>query len=99
MKTAIDTNHVNAQLETSAQADSFLVTAVAMTVGYGVLEVINHVVLANYVSPYFVGLGFSTMSISIITVVVMAIVIVGLTYLLTRFFSVRRKRVNGKVTE
>ena len=99
MRTTIDTNHVNAQLETSAQADSFLTTAAAMTVSYGVLEVINHVVLANYVSPYFVGLGFSTMSVSIITVIVMVVAIVGLTYLLTRFFSVRRKRVSGKVTE
>ena len=99
MKSAIDTQHVNAQFETSAQADSFLMTASTMTVGYGVLELINHVVLANYVSPYLITLGFSTTTVTVIAVVVMVIAIIGLTYLLTRFFNIRRKRVNGKVTE
>ena len=99
MKSAIDTQHVNAQFETSAQADSFLMAASTMAVSYGVLELINHVVLANYISPYFIALGFSTTTVTVISVIIMVAVIVGLTYLITRFFSIRRKRVSGKVTE
>lgn len=87
----VDTSAIKANVETSETLDNTLLATVAVTVSYVTLELVNHVVLATYVSPWLVSVGLSTATATTISYAVLFLVIIGIGWVFSRYYKRKQK--------
>lgn len=87
----VDNPAITATVETSKAVDDTLLATVGIVLSYATLEVVNHVILTGYVSPWLVSVGLSMTTATTISYAILFVAIVGMGYLFTRFFKRKQK--------